>query len=151
MKTVAVLGGGPAGSSAAERLARAGLRTIIIDEKLAWEKPCGGGITYKAYSQYPYLIENETPKKLVTSTVIAAPKAGRVCMELNQPLVIYSRKDLNAMLLRRAEEAGAEIETIVIVTIEVPVVAVEMATVATAPEILTRYFVTSSLIAAISR
>jgi geranylgeranyl reductase family protein len=110
MKTVAVLGGGPAGSSAAERLARAGLRTIIIDEKLAWEKPCGGGITYKAYSQYPYLIENETPKKLVTSTLIAAPKAGRVCMELNQPLVIYSRRDLNAMLLRRAEEAGAEIE-----------------------------------------
>jgi geranylgeranyl reductase family protein len=110
MKTVAVLGGGPAGSSAAERLARAGLRTIIIDEKLAWEKPCGGGITYKAYSQYPYLIDNETPKKLVTSTLIAAPKAGRVCMELNQPLVIYSRKDLNAMLLRRAEDAGAQIE-----------------------------------------
>ena len=50
MKTVAVLGGGPAGASAAERLARAGLSTIIIDEKLAWEKPCGGGITYKAYS-----------------------------------------------------------------------------------------------------
>ena len=110
MKTVAVLGGGPAGSSAAERLARAGLRTIIIDEKLAWEKPCGGGITYKAYSQYPYLLQNETPKKLVTSTLIAAPKAGRVCMELNQPLIIYSRKDLNGMLLHRAEAAGAEIE-----------------------------------------
>lgn len=110
MKTVAVLGGGPAGSSAAERLARAGLRTIIIDEKLAWEKPCGGGITYKAYSQYPYLLENDTPKKLVTNTLIAAPKAGRVCMELNRPLVIYSRKDLNSMLLQRAEAAGAEIE-----------------------------------------
>ena len=46
MKMVAVLGGGPAGSSAAERLAAAGLKTVIIDEKLAWEKPCGGGITY---------------------------------------------------------------------------------------------------------
>ncbi len=110
MKTVAVLGGGPAGASAAERLARAGLRTIIIDEKLAWEKPCGGGLTYKAYSQYPYLLENDTPKKMVTNTLIAAPKAGRVRMELNRPLVIYSRLDLNAMLLRRAEAAGAEIE-----------------------------------------
>src|SRR5205814_1695911 len=45
MKTVAVLGGGPAGALAAEHLARAGLKTYVFDEKLAWEKPCGGGVT----------------------------------------------------------------------------------------------------------
>jgi geranylgeranyl reductase family protein len=110
MKTVAVLGGGPAGATAAERLAKAGLRTIILDEKLAWEKPCGGGITYKAYSQYPYLRENDTPKKIVTDTFLAAPKSGAFKMHLKQPLLIYSRIDLNGMLLRRAEVAGVEIE-----------------------------------------
>ena len=110
MKTVAVLGGGPAGASAAERLANAGLKTIILDEKLAWEKPCGGGITYKAYSQYPYLIENETPKKFVTDTFLSAPKSGAFKMTLTRPLVIYSRIDLNQMLLSRAEAAGAQIE-----------------------------------------
>ena len=109
MKTVAVLGGGPAGATAAERLANAGLKTIIIDEKLAWEKPCGGGITYKAYSQYPYLIENDTPKRYVTDTMLAAPKSGAFKMSLSRPLLIYSRFDLNGMLLRRAEAAGAEI------------------------------------------
>src|SRR5947209_9741975 len=110
MKTVAVLGGGPAGSSAAERLARAGLKTIIFDEKLAGEKPCGGGITYKAYSQYPYLIDNDSPKKYVTDTLWAAPKSDGFKMLLKQPLLVYSRFDLNQMLLRRAEASGAELE-----------------------------------------
>ncbi len=110
MKTVAVLGGGPAGSFAAERLARAGLRTLVFDEKLAWEKPCGGGLTYKAYNTYPFLLENKTPKKLVTHTTLAAPNAGSVRMPLSQPLVIYSRFDLNGMLLERAGQAGAQIE-----------------------------------------
>src|SRR5581483_12460932 len=118
MKTVAVLGGGPAGATAAERLARAGLRTVVFDEKLAWEKPCGGGITYKAYSQYPYLIENDTPKKLVSDALVAAPRSGVIKMPMNRPLVIYSRTDLNGMLLRRAEAAGAEIEKTRVLALE---------------------------------
>jgi geranylgeranyl reductase family protein len=110
MKRVAVLGGGPAGAFAAERLARAGLETFVFDEKLAWEKPCGGGLTYKAYQQYPFLIDNETPKRVVTETCLAAPKAGAVSMGLTRPLLIYSRLDLNRMLLERARQAGAQVE-----------------------------------------
>jgi len=110
MKRVAVLGGGPAGAFAAERLARAGLETLVFDEKLAWEKPCGGGLTYKAYRQYPFLIDNNTPKKIITDTYLAAPRAGAVKMGLSRPLVIYSRLDLNRMLLERADHAGAQLE-----------------------------------------
>jgi geranylgeranyl reductase family protein len=110
MKTVAVVGGGPAGATAAERLASAGLRTLVFDEKLAWEKPCGGGVTYKAYRQYPYLVENDTPKKFITHTFVVGPNGKGASMCDERPLVIYSRKDLNGMLLRRAEAAGAEIE-----------------------------------------
>ncbi len=118
MKTVAVLGGGPAGASAAERLARAGLKTLVFDEKLAWEKPCGGGLTYKAYSEYPYLLGNDTPKRLVHETVIGADKAGEAKLMLDHPLVIYSRMDLNRMLLERAERAGAALEKTRILGIE---------------------------------
>ena len=118
MKTVAVLGGGPAGASAAERLSHSGLNTILFDEKLAWEKPCGGGLTYKAYTEYPYLLENDTPKKLVHETVIGAHKAGEAKLTLDNPLVIYSRMDLNRMLLERAERAGTAIEKTRIMGIE---------------------------------
>jgi len=118
MKRIAVLGGGPAGAFAAERLARAGLETRVFDEKLAWEKPCGGGLTYKAYRDYPFLIDNDTPKKIITDTFLAAPKAGEVKMALSRPLVIYSRLDLNRMLLDRAEEAGAQLEKTRVLDIE---------------------------------
>ena len=110
MKRVAILGGGPAGAFAAAQLASAGLRVQVFDEKLAWEKPCGGGLTYKAYSQYPFLIENSTPKRVVTETVLEAPHAGAVTLKLTDPLVIYSRFDLNRLLLDRAANAGAQLE-----------------------------------------
>jgi geranylgeranyl reductase family protein len=110
MKRVAILGGGPGGAFAAERLASAGLDVLLFDEKLAWEKPCGGGLTYKAYSQYPFLIENSTPKRLIRETTLAAPHGGEVSLKLDDPMLIYSRLDLNRMLLERAERAGAQIE-----------------------------------------
>jgi geranylgeranyl reductase family protein len=110
VKRVAILGGGPAGAFAAERLAAAGLQVLLFDEKLAWEKPCGGGLTYKAYSQYPFLLENSTAKRVVSETVLAAPHVGAVSLKLEDPLLIYSRFDLNRLLLERAERAGAQIE-----------------------------------------
>jgi geranylgeranyl reductase family protein len=110
MKRVAILGGGPAGAFAAEQLASAGLAVQLFDEKLAWEKPCGGGLTYKAYNQYPFLLNNPTPKREIGETVLAAPNAGEVTLKLDDPLLIYSRFDLNRLLLERAERAGAQIE-----------------------------------------
>lgn len=110
MSRIAVLGGGPAGAFTAERLAAAGMRVTLIDEKLAWEKPCGGGLTYKAYHQYPFLINNDTPKKVLSRTRLASSKAGSAELELTRPILIYSRFELNNMMLRRAEQAGAQIE-----------------------------------------
>ena len=110
MKLVAVLGGGPAGAFAAERLAAGGMKTVLLDDKLAWEKPCGGALTYKAYEKYPFLLHNDVPKRLVTLTQLAAPGAGATSLKLREPMVIYSRYELNRMLLARAERAGARVE-----------------------------------------
>lgn len=110
MKRVAVLGGGPAGAFAAEQLSSAGLDVALFDEKLAWEKPCGGGLTYKAYGRYPFLLDNSIQKKLVGRTVIGAPAAGEVALSLERPLLIYSRYELNRLMLERAESAGVQLE-----------------------------------------
>ncbi len=118
MKRIAVLGGGPAGAFAAAELASAGLDVTIFDEKLAWEKPCGGGLTHKAYGRYPFLIENGAAKKMVARTVLGAPRAGSVCLELDKPIVIYSRFELNGLLLKRAEDAGAQLEKTRVLSIE---------------------------------
>src|ERR1700722_8392872 len=115
---VAILGGGPCGAFAAKKPASAGVDTVVFDEKLAWEKPCGGGLTYKAYSQYPFLAENDTPKKIICKTVLAAPKSQPVTLALDHPLLIYSRYDLNGMLLDRAQRAGAQLEKTRILNIE---------------------------------
>jgi flavin-dependent dehydrogenase len=110
MKRVAVLGGGPAGAFAAERLASAGLDAVVLDEKLAWEKPCGGGLTFKAYHRYPFLLHNDLPKRFVSDALLTAPGAGAARLSLREPVLIYSRLDLNRLLLERAERAGARIE-----------------------------------------
>ncbi len=107
---VAVLGGGPSGAFAAEKLSAAGIRTILFDEKLAWEKPCGGGLTWKAYSQYPFLKDGATPKKVVTNSVLTVPGSKPASLTLDHPILIYSRYELNAMLLDRAQNAGAQLE-----------------------------------------
>jgi flavin-dependent dehydrogenase len=118
MRSVAVLGGGPAGAFTAERLARGGLKTILIDEKLAWEKPCGGGLTWKAYNEYPFLLDSPAPKRIVERACLASPGAGMASLTLTRPIVIYSRFELNNLLLNRAEAAGAAIEKTRVLGIE---------------------------------
>ncbi|MBM3768960.1 MAG: NAD(P)/FAD-dependent oxidoreductase, partial [Acidobacteria bacterium] len=77
-------------------------------EKLAWEKPCGGGVTFKAYEQYPFV--KDAPHRPVVHSIITTENAGGVALDLNKPLLIFARKDLNQLLLDRASRAGARIE-----------------------------------------
>jgi flavin-dependent dehydrogenase len=107
---IAIIGGGPSGSMCGEQLARAGHRVTILDEHLAWEKPCGGGLTHKAVEIFPFLLDNSRPKKLVHSIELISSNDHRVLLEMTHPIIIYSRKVLNGMLLERAAEAGCRVE-----------------------------------------
>jgi flavin-dependent dehydrogenase len=106
MREVAIVGGGPAGALCGERLAEAGFRVTVFDEHLAWEKPCGGGLTYKALETYPFLLEGPHPKKIVQTAELISSRGDRARLELARPTAIYSRTVLNGLLLERARAAG---------------------------------------------
>jgi flavin-dependent dehydrogenase len=109
MREIAIVGGGPAGAMCGERLARSGHRVTIYDEHLAWEKPCGGGLTHKAIRAYPFLLNGPHPKKLIHSVELISSKGHHALLHLDQPIVIYSRTVLNGLLLDRAEAAGCRV------------------------------------------
>ena len=106
MKNISIVGGGPAGSLCGERLARAGFQVTIFDERVAWEKPCGGGLTHKAIEAYPFLLDSPQPKKLIRTAELISSRGHRARFDMSHPIVIYSRKVLNGLLLDRAVAAG---------------------------------------------
>jgi flavin-dependent dehydrogenase len=108
-KHILIAGGGPAGALAGEHLARAGFAVTIFEERRGWEKPCGGGVTWKTLERYPFLLDGALEKKLVRRAELIAPSGRRAAFDLTRPLALYSRAALNEFLLRRAEAAGCRV------------------------------------------
>jgi len=109
MRQIAIVGGGPAGAMCGQRLASAGFDVTIYDEHLAWEKPCGGGLTHKAVVAYPFLFDSPCAKKLVHTVELISSLGHRARLDLDHPIVIYSRTVLNGLLLERAAAAGCRV------------------------------------------
>jgi flavin-dependent dehydrogenase len=106
---IAIVGGGPAGAFAASLLAARGRKVLLFDEKLAWEKPCGGGLTHRALEQYPFLDEAQAERNSIQYCELISPSGRRVRFHLRYPLAIFSRFVLNGLLLERARSAAAQI------------------------------------------
>jgi flavin-dependent dehydrogenase len=106
---IAIVGGGPAGALAGTLLAAAGKEVILFDEKLAWEKPCGGGLTHKAVERYPFLADARSGSHLVGHCELISPSGKTVRFDMQYPVAIFSRLALNGLLLERAERAGVKV------------------------------------------
>ena len=107
---VAILGGGPAGATAAYRLASAGASVLVLDKAtFPRDKPCGGGVTGRAARQLPFSI---TP---VVEDVCDRMECGlryrsHVTRQARAPLAYMTqRRRLDHFLLQKAAEAGAEV------------------------------------------
>lgn len=105
---VLIVGAGPAGSFAAERLACAGVRVALFDGRPAGEpKACGGGVTSKALRAWPHLLE--AVGREVAELEMYAPSGKSLHLNLDEPFAIYSRRALDSFLRERAREAGAQV------------------------------------------
>src|SRR5260370_255879 len=110
MSEIAIIGGGASGGMCGEQFAVAGHDVSIFDEHLAWEKPCGGGLTHKAIECFPFLLDNPYPKKLVRSIELISSNEQSVTLDMSHPIVIYARAVVNGMVINRAAEAGCKVQ-----------------------------------------
>lgn len=105
---VLIVGAGPAGSFAAERLARGGARVALFDGRPQGEaKACGGGVTSKALKAWPFLLE--AGGRAVTEVEMVSPAGDGVRLKLAEPFAIYSRCAFDSYMRARAERAGARV------------------------------------------
>src|SRR5439155_3585564 len=105
---VLIVGAGPAGSFAAERLARGGARVALFDGRPEGEpKACGGGVTAKALKAWPHLLG--AVGRTVNELEMYSPSGKRLHLQLDEPFAIYSRVAFDSYLRDRAKDAGAEV------------------------------------------
>ncbi|HXI25514.1 MAG TPA: NAD(P)/FAD-dependent oxidoreductase [Pyrinomonadaceae bacterium] len=105
---VIIVGAGPAGSFAAERLANAGVRVALVDGRPPGEpKACGGGVTSKALKAWPYLLE--AVGRTIYELDMYSPSGKHLHLKLDEPFAVYSRIAFDSFLRERARKAGAEV------------------------------------------
>ncbi|PJF38081.1 MAG: geranylgeranyl reductase, partial [Phototrophicales bacterium] len=107
---VAVVGSGPAGSSAAEVLAKAGIETYLFERKLDNAKPCGGAIPLCMVSEFelpPEIIDRRVRKMKMIS-----PSNIEVDINLDNQeeyIGMCRREVLDGFLRDRAARSGANL------------------------------------------
>jgi geranylgeranyl reductase family protein len=104
-----VVGAGPAGSTAAYRLAREGARVLLLDKaRFPREKPCGGGISTRAARELPF--DPQPVVEHVVDRMELSYCGGRSFVRGRQSRLAYmtQRRRLDHFLIEQAMDAGAD-------------------------------------------
>ncbi|MBD3823896.1 MAG: geranylgeranyl reductase family protein [Epsilonproteobacteria bacterium] len=113
---IVIIGGGPAGATAAKYLSRAGIKTLLVQRNMSFKKPCGGGIRLDAFSEFE--IDTGIIRKYV-DTIALVHKDDRVEVDISQtPIGIVDRQSFDAMLRQDAQDAGTTLLEAVFVSLE---------------------------------
>ncbi|MEO0917175.1 MAG: geranylgeranyl diphosphate reductase [Pseudomonadota bacterium] len=104
---VIVVGGGPAGATAAEDLARSGVSVALLD-RAGRIKPCGGAIPPRLMQDFD-IGEDQLLTKVTTARMIS-PTGRKVDIPIENGYVgMVDRKDFDPFLRGRAVAAGADL------------------------------------------
>lgn len=118
----AVIGGGPAGSSAAESLASGGIETFLFERSPSGAKPCGGAIPLCMLDEFDIPIELVDRK--VTHMKIISPSNLTVdfgkTLKPHEFISMLRREVLDSYLRTRAESKGATIVKALVTNLEIP-------------------------------
>jgi geranylgeranyl diphosphate/geranylgeranyl-bacteriochlorophyllide a reductase len=119
---VAVVGSGPAGSSAAETLVKAGIETYLIERKLDNAKPCGGAIPLCMVDEFdlpPHIIDRQVRKmKMISPSNVEVNIGGT--LKDGEYIGMCRREVLDGFLRDRAIELGAKIINGTVNKLEIP-------------------------------
>lgn len=105
---VLVVGGGPAGATAARCLAAEGIDTILVERDFSYVKPCGGGISSGAFREFA-LPENII-KKTISKILIVSPEDRKIEMSLSGGYIFITERGLlDSSLRKMARDQGASL------------------------------------------
>ena len=109
MYDVIVSGAGPAGSTCAEVLAKAGYNVALIEKDSNWRKPCGGAINYKVFNIYPQLRKLNLPK--INGILMYSADYHKLDFRLKSDRygAILDRLEFDTILRNTAINSGAEL------------------------------------------
>lgn len=107
---VIVIGAGPSGTTAARHLARAGIKTLLLEkEKMPRYKPCGGGVTAKVKNVLDVDF-SATVEDTISRASVAFRDQIRFPVQFSEPVGWSVMRDkFDALLADEAAKAGAEV------------------------------------------
>ncbi|HEY4573623.1 MAG TPA: FAD-dependent oxidoreductase, partial [Thermoanaerobaculia bacterium] len=106
MTRVAVLGGGPAGGSAALALARGGAAVDLYLPARPGEKPCGGAVPEHILPQIDGFDPSPLPAVVSPEALLENARGHRLALDL-EGVRIFRRRDFDRALVEAALAAGA--------------------------------------------
>ena len=106
---VVVVGGGPAGATAAKWLAEHGVSVVVVDrDRFPREKPCGGGLPVRALKRFGYLGREGLMESYSRSMCMVTAAGQRAVVDSPVPFAaMVLRKRFDAGLVKVAGDAGA--------------------------------------------
>ncbi|MBV5260197.1 geranylgeranyl reductase [Synechococcus moorigangaii CMS01] len=119
---VAVVGGGPAGSSAAEILAKAGIETYIFERKLDNAKPCGGAIPLCMVDEFdlpPEIIDRRVRKMKMISPSNIEVNIGQTLKD-SEYIGMCRREVMDSFMRNRAADLGANLINGTVFKLDIP-------------------------------